>query len=541
MASTLIYGYYDVLVIVASFGLCAFIVHYIRSPYRKVPAGPRGIPILGNLFQLHVDMVPSFMKWQKTFGDICYINIAGQSMIIINSAKIAFDLLDRHLANYSERAHTIVGGEILCGGLFFAVNPHNSVTRRMRRATHEAMNNQASWKYYPVQAIEAILLTLSLLDQPEAYNHHLQHTHTCRPGGHLVEFFPWLLYIPQSFAKWKREAMCWFRHYTKVFENLVGDVAKRMDTGTSCPCFTASLIDNANAGVSNLSNREIAWAAGGLFAAGAETTASIMDWFLLMMIAFPEVQMHAQEELDAVVGHSRRTSVPLGLPHRSLEDNWYEGMFIPKGMICIPNIHYMNRDPRVFGPDVAEFKPERYLDATGAIRANSADDHYNFGFGHRICPGRYVASNTLFVNIAVLLWAAKISRGKGDVGPLDLEGYVNMGTVVHPTPFTCDIQPRFPEASHILSHEKELSSHDQSPEISELWENESYVQGVVRDASGLDAVQHLPSSVKVGLSVDSTQLSPYLSVSSQTTDTQLLVTAHASVLPYLMFTGQTPR
>ncbi|KAA1476596.1 cytochrome P450 [Dentipellis sp. KUC8613] len=513
MALIPIYSYSDALTLIASFVLCAFIVRYIRSPYRKVPAGPRGIPILGNIFQLREDMIPAFMKWQKIYGDICYVNLAGQPILVINSGRVAFDLLDCRSANYSERPRRIVAGEILCGGLFFAQNPYNAVTRRMRRASHEAMSNQASRKYHPMQTAEAVLLTLSLLDRPESYDRHLQRnaaslamsmlyghppimsendpsvqeingfikqlSHYGRPGGHLVEVFPWMVYIPQSLAKWKREAMLGFRHYTKVFENLADDVAKRMSTETVRPCFTASLIENNSAGSCNLSKREIAWAAGGMFAAGSETTSSVMAWFLLVMIAFPEAQKRAQDELDAIVGRSRvptfadfehlpyiqavvkeslrwRTTVPVGVPHRSLEDDWYEGMFIPKGTICIANVHCMNRDPRVFGPDAAEFKPERYLDATGAIKANSADDHYNFGFGRRVCPGRYLGSNTLFINMAVLLWAAKISRGKGDAGPLDLEGFVNMGTAIHPKPFTCDIQPRFTEVPHILSQEKEF-------------------------------------------------------------------------------------
>ena len=74
----------------------------------------------------------------------------------------------------------------------------------------------------------------------------------------------------------------------------------------------------------------------------------------------PEVQRKAQAELDSVVGPHRlpefsdrdslpyinalikellrwRSVVPVGVPHRSLEDDEYRGMYIPKGATIIPN------------------------------------------------------------------------------------------------------------------------------------------------------------------------------------------------------------
>jgi hypothetical protein len=49
-----------------------------------------------------------------------YLNALGQPIIIINSLKVAFELLDRRANIYSGRSRLIVAQDILCGGLFHA-------------------------------------------------------------------------------------------------------------------------------------------------------------------------------------------------------------------------------------------------------------------------------------------------------------------------------------------------------------------------------------------------------------------------------------
>ena len=200
---------------------------------------------------------------------------------------------------------------------------------------------------------------------------------------------------------------------------------------------------------------------------GAESTSGMMAWWMLAMLAFPETQTRAQAELDAVVGRARlpafadyshlpyicamvkeilrwRTVAPLGLPHRCTEDNWYEGMFIPKGAICIANMWHMNHDPNVYGENAADFDPARHLDVSGDIahgppnRANIKEEgHISYGFGRRKCPGLHAADNSLFINIAVVLWATKIERKKvasGQPLPLDVDGFVDHGIVMLEVP-----------------------------------------------------------------------------------------------------------
>ena len=82
------------------------------------------------------------------------------------------------------------------------------------------------------------------------------------------------------------------------------------------------------------------------------------------MTLFPDVQKKAQAELMAVVGPHRlpeysdevslpyicalikeclrwRSVVPLGVPHRALEEDEYRGYTIPEGSIVISNIWYV--------------------------------------------------------------------------------------------------------------------------------------------------------------------------------------------------------
>jgi hypothetical protein len=45
-----------------------FTVRYLQSPWRKLPPGPRGIPLLGNALEMRSKQWLNFMKWKEEFG-----------------------------------------------------------------------------------------------------------------------------------------------------------------------------------------------------------------------------------------------------------------------------------------------------------------------------------------------------------------------------------------------------------------------------------------------------------------------------------------
>lgn len=53
-----------------------------------------------------------------------YLNALGQPIVILNSLKAAFELLDRRASTSSDRPRLIVANETLCGGLYTAFMPY---------------------------------------------------------------------------------------------------------------------------------------------------------------------------------------------------------------------------------------------------------------------------------------------------------------------------------------------------------------------------------------------------------------------------------
>ncbi|KAH9054052.1 cytochrome P450 [Lactarius deliciosus] len=350
-------------------------------------------------------------------GEMMYVSALGQGVLVINSQRVAVDLLEKRSNIYSDRRRYISAGDFLTKNLALSMAPYGDLWRRLRRVAVEGFSKSAVQHFHPVQDREAIMLALALMKNPSTPETHLQRhawsimlsvnyhfppvdsegdpvvvgvakhverlLHEIQPGTRLVEFFTWMRYIPSRFAKWKRDAEYWFIQDSFMLEGLFGKVADDLANGIDRPSFGATVIINQNK--HDLSKSEQAWLVGTMLAAGGETTSTMLLWWVLAMLAYLEVQRQAHAELDEVVGNARpptfadlpslpyiramvketlrwSLTVPFGVPHTSSEDDWYEGTFIPKGTICLQNMRLINSEPDVFGSDAERFDPARYLD-----------------------------------------------------------------------------------------------------------------------------------------------------------------------------------
>ncbi|KAI0245143.1 cytochrome P450 [Lactifluus subvellereus] len=489
-----------------------------RRTWLPLPPGPKGLPLIGNVLQLRDKRWLLSPGCLERYGDMIYMTALGQSMVFLNTQKIAADLLDRRSSIYMERPHFIVATEFINRGMSMSLASPSDLWRRMRRASSDSFSKNAVRNYHTIQSKEAVLLAWNILSKPADVDKQFRRTaasmimsvvydlppvksdndpnvsrvkeHVERlvasttPGAHWVEFFPWMKYIPKRFAKWKRDAERYHRETNAMYLDLFSKVQNDLMNGIDRPSMSANLIKQQEH--FGLSDVERAWTAGEMFTAASETTAGALSWWCLAMLAYPQTQARAQAELDTVVGRGRlpsfadrphlpythamvkevlrwRPSLPFGIPHVATADDWYEGTFIPKGTMCFPNIWQCNHQAEVYGSDADEFDPARFLDEHGQLVPGPSDakedGHRTYGYGRRSCIGKYLANDSLFIDIATMLWAMRFERQKdasGNEVPVDVDTLVGDGLIPCPAPYSCRTLARFPEAAAMLAAAREL-------------------------------------------------------------------------------------
>ena len=126
-----------------------------------------------------------------------------------------------------------------------------------------------------------------------------------------------------------------------------------------------------------------------------------------------------------------RHIVPTGIPHCTTETDDYKGHVIPKGSVVVSVFYAMRHDSTAFdAPEV--FRPERWIGKT---------QPGNFGYGRRICPGRFIARNSLTIAMERLLWTFDI-KSKDGAAVVVTEEMFTTGFVSCPKSFEARFEPR---------------------------------------------------------------------------------------------------
>jgi cytochrome P450 len=94
---------------------------------------------------------------------------------------------------------------------------------------------------------------------------------------------------------------------------------------------------------------------------------------------------------------------------------------------------WFTHDPAVY-PDPMTFHPERYI-TTPTHDAEPDPRTWTFGYGRRVCPGRYVADNALFATIAQSLAVFNIEKPVENGKTVEPRIEFEPGVVSQPLPY----------------------------------------------------------------------------------------------------------
>lgn len=480
-----------------------------RKKELPLPPGPRRLPLLGNALQMPGPSDRAWLTyagWATRYGDVMYLEALGRPVLILSSARAVTELLCGRAATYSDRPELTMAN--LSGWKdAFATMRYGERFHRARRLTEGALNSSAVSQYAPVQAATTRMLLRKLLDTPEEFAAHfrwavgrailyISYGYDAKDGEDelirmadaamanfsaasapewAVDSFPWLRFLPSWLpgAGFLTRAKVWHDEADRMFQTPFNMVKSRL-IGDEVPVevpvsesLTANLLRDEDDGKPVPVDVEtlVMYIVGSLYGGGADTSVSAMLSFALAMTLHPEVQHKAQADItggarlpnfedrprlpyvDALVQEVYRWNpvAPLGLPHRCMVDDHYQGHRIPEGAIVFANIWQILHDEAVY-PDPFAFNPERYLanDQRPKTNEQNVDPRtYAFGFGRRECPGRFLADSSIWLMIASILATFDIQKATDDQGEeitpdIDYTG----GLISHPLPIRCSIKQR---------------------------------------------------------------------------------------------------
>lgn len=111
--------------------LSALVVGLFLKPKQRLPPGPRGLPIIGNVLDLPqafewihwakhhklygtVAVVPLFilLTSMDLLGPISSVQALGKTIVILNSLDVCKDLLQKRSLKYSDRPPLVLAGEL---------------------------------------------------------------------------------------------------------------------------------------------------------------------------------------------------------------------------------------------------------------------------------------------------------------------------------------------------------------------------------------------------------------------------------------------
>ncbi|CAI0447444.1 unnamed protein product [Linum tenue] len=476
--------------IIYGFLLLCFLIHLIKLSRRRnpttehtkklLPPSPPTLPVLGNLHQLGLYAHRSLQLLARRHGPLMHLQFGQVPVLVASSAAAAREIMKTNDLIFSGRVASPVAAKLLYDYEDIATAPYGEGWRQRRSiCVLHLLSNRRVQSFQRVREEETAILMKKMKEQrvvnlSESFatltndivsratlgrKYSEQGSH----GGQKKNFNELLLEFMELLGSFNVgdfiPLLSWINIFTG-FNSRVGIISKEFDD------FLEGVVDEHASKLENRADREteeeeaedlvdillklqrdnalgfpltrknVKAIVLNMFAAGTDTSYTVLEWAMTELLRNPRVMERLQVEvrrvgqgraeikqsdldemvyLKAVIKETLRMypPIPLLVPRKSSQSVEIEGYHVPAGTMTIVNAWAIGRDPGIW-EHPEEFKPERFLNDGCKVDFRGQDfELIPFGAGRRGCPGISFAMATNELVLANVVYGFDWSLPEG--------------------------------------------------------------------------------------------------------------------------------
>jgi cytochrome P450 len=423
-----------------------------RKSDSKLPPGPKGLPLFGNVFEPRGDAVGYFTRCVREYGDIVFLRFLGVPMCFINRPEYIESVLVTQHSNFEKSKDYRALRRVLGNGL---LTSEGEFWRRQRKLVQPAFHQDrisvyaevmvkftermlASWKDGQGLDIHEAMMRLTLdIVAKTLFDSDVSHVaedvgaalHVLMGKFMRQAGFAFLLpsSIPIPTTLRLQRAV---RQLDKV---IYGIIRQRRASGRLSGDLLSVLLGAQDDEGVGMTDRQLHDEIMTLFLAGHETTANALSWTWFLLAQNSQVEQKLTEELQCVLGG--RAPTPADLPRLAYTDMvlresmrlyppvWIIGRRalapfrlgeyeLPAETNVLMSQLLMHRDARYF-PDPGRFDPDRWKNGDSRSASLPRFAYFPFGGGPRVCIGAGFATMEAVLLLATIAQQFQITLVPG--------------------------------------------------------------------------------------------------------------------------------
>ncbi|CAN6441519.1 unnamed protein product [Victoria cruziana] len=431
--------------------LLLFVPWLLLSRYStRLPPGPRGWPLVGNLLSLKPNLPEHFADLARQYGPILRVYLGTKLAVIISSPSLAERVLKEHDKVFANRDPPAIAQRIAYGASDIAWSPEGPTWRMLRRiCVHEMLGATALDSLYHLRRREVRQVIGDIYRKPGQLTNIGEHVFLMIIGTiksmigrkvdarfrsfvseltellgrpNLGDALPAL--APLDLQRVNRDADKVLPYFDELINSMIEERLKMKDKGKDFLGYLLRVKEEKDE-KTPLTMDQVKALQMDMVVGGTETTSNTVEWAMAEMMQKPDILMKAQREVEEVVGVDGIVEesdvpklqylraviketlrlhpvLPLLVPHCPSASCNVGDYIIPMGTRVFINVWEIHRDPACWDNPL-EFDPERFLREPHWDFTGKDFRYLPFGSGRRICAGIAMAERMVGFCLASLV------------------------------------------------------------------------------------------------------------------------------------------